>query len=133
VGGREEKKNSWQRTTLAPVLPRGVTECRGRRRETGSFPLNVGQSLISPEKWSGLSVSSPPLPGVMLTRRVAAENLGAGPVTTEMVHGRARATSRQTLRVAANEVRSRVTPADRGHLVLFTETGISKRDMIAYS
>jgi len=35
--------------------------------------LNVGQSLISPEKWSGLSLSSPPLPGVMLTRRVAAE------------------------------------------------------------
>jgi hypothetical protein len=35
--------------------------------------LNVGQSLISPEKWSGLSLSSPPLPGVLLTRRVAAE------------------------------------------------------------
>ena len=36
---------------------------------------------------------------------------------TEMVHGRARAPSRQTLRVAANEVRSRVPPADAGRLV----------------
>jgi hypothetical protein len=39
--------------------------------------LNVGQSLMSPEKWSGLCFSSPPLPGVMLMRRVAAE-LGSG-------------------------------------------------------
>jgi hypothetical protein len=35
--------------------------------------LNVGQSLISPEKWSGLYLSSLPLPGAMLTRRAAAE------------------------------------------------------------
>jgi hypothetical protein len=39
--------------------------------------LNVSQSLISPEKWSGLSLSSPPLPGVILTRRVATE-VGSG-------------------------------------------------------
>jgi hypothetical protein len=53
--------------------------------------------------------------------------------TTKMVHGRARAPSRQTLRVAANEVRSRVPPADGGRLVLFCETEISKRDVITYS
>jgi hypothetical protein len=35
--------------------------------------FNVGQSLTLPDKWSGLYLSSPPLPGVMLTRRVAAE------------------------------------------------------------
>jgi hypothetical protein len=56
------------------------------------------------------------------------ENLGAGPVTTEMVHGRARAPSRQTLRVAANEVRSRVAPRGGANLFLFSQTGISKRD-----
>jgi hypothetical protein len=47
------------------------------------------------------------------------------PWWTKMVHGRARAPSRQTLRVAANEVRSRVPPADGGRLVLFFETEIS--------
>ena len=56
----------------------------------------------------------------------SAETLSALP--TEMVHGRARAPSRQTLRVAANEVRMRVPPAG-GDLVLFSETAISKRDV----
>ena len=56
---------------------------------------------------------------------------GAHSRTTEKVQGRARAPSRQTLRVAANEVLSRVPPADGG-LVLFSETAISKRDVITY-
>ena len=79
---------------------------------------------IGGPKCSGLSLSSPPLPGVMLTRRVAAE-LGSGArnhpglITTEMVHGRARAPSRQTLRVAANEVRSRVAPRGGTNLFFF--------------
>jgi hypothetical protein len=34
--------------------------------------------------------------------------------------------------VAANEVRSRVPPAGRGHLVLSSETTISKRDVITF-
>jgi hypothetical protein len=53
-------------------------------------------------------------------------NLGAGPVTTEMVHDRARAPSRQTLRVAVNEVRSRVAPRGGANLFLFSQTGISR-------
>ena len=52
---------------------------------------------------------------------------------TEMVHGRARAPSRQTLGVAANEVRSRVAPRGGANLFLFSQTGISKRDVITYS
>jgi hypothetical protein len=47
---------------------------------------------------------------------------------TEKVHGRARAPSRQTRRVSANEVRSRVAPRKGADLILF-----SKRDMITYS
>ena len=38
---------------------------------------------------------------------------------TEMVHGRARAPSRQTLRVAANEVRSRVAPRKGADLFFY--------------
>jgi hypothetical protein len=52
---------------------------------------------------------------------------------TKMVHGRARAPSRQTLRVAANEVRSRVAPPKGADLFLLSQTGISKRDVITYS
>jgi hypothetical protein len=52
---------------------------------------------------------------------------------TKMVHVRARAPSRQTLRVAANEVRSRVAPPKGADLFLLSQTGISKRDVITYS
>jgi hypothetical protein len=57
----------------------------------------------------------------------------AGADSTKMVHGRARAPSRQTLRVAANEVRSRVAPPKGADLFLLSQTGISKRDVITYS
>jgi hypothetical protein len=53
--------------------------------------------------------------------------------TTEKVHGRARAPSRQTRRVAANEVRSRVVPRKGAGLFLFSQTGMSQRDVITYS
>ncbi len=42
--------------------------------------------------------------------RISDDSLSGIRHLTEMVHGRARAPSRQTLRVAANEVRSRVAP-----------------------
>jgi hypothetical protein len=60
--------------------------------------------VVSPEKLGdGLSLSSMPLPGVVLAKR--------GRITWERgsvspkVHGRVRAPSRQTMRVASNEVR----------------------------
>ena len=40
-------------------------------------------------------------------------------INTEMVHGRARAPSRQTLRMAANEVRSRVAPRGGTNLLFY--------------
>jgi hypothetical protein len=46
-----------------------------------------------------------------------------------MVHGRACAPSRQMLRVAANEVRSRVALPKGADLFLLSQTGISKRDV----
>ena len=67
-----------------------------------------------------------------VVQRSRAEGVRLGCHFTEKVHGRARAPSRQTLRVAANEVLSRVPPADGGLLVLFSETAISKRDVITY-
>jgi hypothetical protein len=51
----------------------------------------------------------------------------------EKVHGGARAPSRQTRRVAANEVLVESTPTDGGPLDLFSQTAISKRDVITYS
>ena len=42
---------------------------------------------------------------------------------TEKVHGRARAPSRQTRRVAANEARSRVAPRKGADLILFSQNG----------
>ena len=52
---------------------------------------------------------------------------------TEKVHDRARAPSRQTRRAAANEVQSRVAPRKGADLFLFSQTGISKRNVITYS
>ena len=56
--------------------------------------LNVGQSLISPEKWSGLSLSSPPSAGGTLdrtsfaaTRSVCLEGALARPCTISVVTG----------------------------------------------
>jgi hypothetical protein len=54
-------------------------------------------------------------------------------IRTKMVHGRVRAPSSQTLRVSANEVRSRVAPPKGTDLFLLSQTGISKRDVITYS
>ena len=55
-------------------------------------------------------------------------------VATEKVHGRAWAPSRQTRRVAANEVRSRAAPRKGADLsFLLSQTGISKRDVTTYS
>jgi hypothetical protein len=60
-----------------PVSRSHVVSRVSARDWIASVSLNVGQSLISPEKWSGLSLSSPDLPGAMLTRGAAAE-LGSG-------------------------------------------------------
>ena len=76
------------------------------------------------------SVATPP----RLREREQSNSTMRGRLGTEMVHGRARAPSRQTLRVAANEVRSRVAPRGGTNLFfLFSQTGISKRDVITYS
>jgi hypothetical protein len=68
-----------------------------------------------------------------LSRNQAVANLRLTCTKTEKVHGRARAPSRQTRRVAAKEVRSRVPPRKGADLVLFSQTGISKRDVITCS
>jgi hypothetical protein len=52
---------------------------------------------------------------------------------TEKVHGRARAPSRKTRRMAAKEVRSKIAPRKGAGLFLFSQTGISKRYLITYS